>query len=310
MSSSSDEPRPHSAAPDPAPSPAPAEVGPEAALAAASDDRPSFAALGLPPPLLDAVRELGFEAPTPIQQATIPPLLAGADLIGRARTGSGKTAAFGLPLLAKVAAKAADHPDDRAVRALVLTPTRELALQVTDALRALAEGLPLRLLTVYGGAPYAPQLRGLSRGAAVVVGTPGRLVDLLDRGALDLSAVGFVVLDEADEMLAMGFLDDVERLLASAPVERQTALFSATMPPAIRRIAQTRLRDPVQISLDGGRPATDHIAQRWMAVPPQHKAEALWRLLSAEPAEATLVFCRTRAGCDDVVRVLDRKSVV
>ena len=259
--------------------------------------------------MLATIAELGFTAPTPIQQAVIPPLREGRDLIGRARTGSGKTAAFGLPMLERVANAVAREPNVRAVRALVLAPTRELALQVTDALRQLGEGLNLQLLTVYGGSSYTPQLRGLQRGASIVVGTPGRLIDLLDKGALDLGRVEYVVLDEADEMLAMGFIDDVERILADTPASRQIALLSATMPPAIRRIAETTLRDPVTIQTDGGRPTVDHIAQRWMAVPQQHKADALVRLLQAEPLEATLVFVRTRAGCDDVVATLANAGV-
>ncbi len=254
--------------------------------------------------MLATIAELGFTAPTPIQLAVIPPLRAGRDLIGRARTGSGKTAAFGLPMLERVANAVAREPNVRAVRALVLAPTRELALQVTDALRQLGEGLNLQMLTVYGGSSYTPQLRGLQRGASIVVGTPGRLIDLLDKGALDLGRVEYVVLDEADEMLAMGFIDDVERILTDTPPQRQIALLSATMPPGIRRIAETTLRDPVTIQTDGGRPTVDHISQRWMAVPQQHKADALVRLLQAEPLEATLVFVRTRAGCDDVVATL------
>ncbi|MEY3014102.1 MAG: hypothetical protein RIT45_2837 [Pseudomonadota bacterium] len=274
-----------------------------------TDAPTSFADLGLPDALLANLSELGFEAPTPIQAAAIPTLLAGSDLIGRARTGSGKTAAFGLPLLARVLQSLHDEPNADSVRALVLAPTRELALQVTEALRQLGDGLGLPMLTVYGGSSYTPQLRGLQRGAPIVVGTPGRLIDLLERGALRLGGVRMFVLDEADEMLAMGFIEDVERLLDQTSEQRQIALFSATMPPAIARIAETKLRSPETVSIDGGRPATDHIAQRWMAVPQQHKAEALWRLLSAEPDEATLVFCRTKAGCDEVVDTLARHGV-
>ncbi len=264
----------------------------------------TFADLGLPQALLDTVEDLGFTTPTPIQAAVIPPLLAGHDLIGRARTGSGKTAAFGLPMLARVAASLAARPIDGTVRALVLAPTRELALQVTDAVRQLGHGSGLPMLTVYGGTSYGPQLRGLSRGVPIVVGTPGRLIDLLERGSLRLDAVEYVVLDEADEMLAMGFIEDVERLLAGTPEERQVALLSATMPSAIRRIATTTLREPVMVQIDGGRSATGHITQRWMAVQQRYKAEALVRLLRAEPKEATLAFCRTRAGCDEVAETL------
>ena len=269
----------------------------------------SFADLGLPPALLETLTDLGFTTPTPIQAATIVPLLAGRDLIGRARTGSGKTAAFGLPMLARVAASVAANPTQSGTRALILAPTRELALQVTDALRQLGDGLGLQMLTVYGGSSYGPQLRGLSRGVPIVVGTPGRLIDLLERGALQLGGVEYVVLDEADEMLAMGFIEDVERLLKEIPKERQVALMSATMPPAIQRIAKTTLRDPVTVQIDGGRAATDHITQRWMAVQQQFKAEALVRLLRAEPDEATLIFGRTKAGCDEVTRTLRNAGI-
>ena len=300
--------------PKPKPKPvAAAPIPPEADIEDAEDvpqepvaAAPTFADLGLSAPILQTLAELGFAAPTPIQLAAIPLLRAGRDVIGRARTGSGKTAAFGLPLLERVAAgiAAKGGPAPKSPRALILAPTRELALQVTDALRQLGEGLGLSLLTVYGGASYTPQLRGLQRGAAVVVGTPGRLIDLLERGALVLDAVEVVVLDEADEMLAMGFVEDARRLLDATPPDRQVALFSATMPPPIRAIAESTLRDPATVQVDGGRPVVDHIAQRWMAVPQQHKAEALWRLLRAEPSDATLVFVRTRVGCDEVVETL------
>jgi len=247
---------------------------------------------------------LGFEAPTPIQARAIPLLLQGHDLIGRARTGSGKTAAFGLPLLERV-------KDGRApsggVRALVLTPTRELALQVTVALRGFAKGLRASVLAIYGGTAYGPQVGALRGGVPVVVGTPGRLLDHLERGTIDLSAVEMVVLDEADEMLRMGFIDDVERLLGATPQGpdgRQLALFSATMPPPIRAIAERHLRDPKDAQVEERALTVHHIEQRWLRVPGRFKLEALERFLRGEDHGAVLVFARTRAGCAEVTEAL------
>ncbi|MBX3276247.1 MAG: DEAD/DEAH box helicase [Sandaracinaceae bacterium] len=250
-----------------------------------------FHDFGLDPRLADALAPLGFEAPTPIQLEAIPALLVGRDVIGRARTGSGKTAAFGLPLLERV--KAGGGP----IRALVLTPTRELALQVTDALRSFAKNLPVRLVTVYGGAAYGPQLRALEAGVPVVVGTPGRVLDLVDRGKLDLSALEMLVLDEADEMLRMGFFEDVQRVLEASPPTRQIALFSASMPEPIARVAEAHLREPIEVQVEREALTVHHIEQRALLVPERHKGEALTRLLAAEPIGAALVFARTRAGC-------------
>ncbi|TNF29980.1 MAG: DEAD/DEAH box helicase, partial [Deltaproteobacteria bacterium] len=265
--------------------------GPEAA----------FDTFALDSRLREAVSSLGFTTPTPIQARAIPLLLAGRDLIGRARTGSGKTAAFGLPLLERV--KSGRAPGG-GVRALVLAPTRELALQVTAALETYARALPVNILTVYGGAPYGRQLDALRNGVPVVVGTPGRLLDHLDRGTLDLSAVELVVIDEADEMLRMGFVEDVERLLAAAPPTRQVALFSATMPPPIREIASAYLRDPEEAQVEERALTVDHIAQRWLAVPHRFKLDALERVLRGEPRGTTLVFAKTRAGCGEVTDAL------
>ena len=192
----------------------------------------TFSELALNEAIVEAVAKLGFETPTPIQAATIPELVEGTDIIGKARTGSGKTAAFGLPMLHHLA------EGGKAPRGLVLAPTRELALQVTDALRSFAKGLPVRIVTIYGGAPYPPQLKALRNGATIVVGTPGRVIDHMDRGTLDLSQVEMFVLDEADEMLRMGFIDEVERVFENLPADRQVALFSATMPEAIQRVTQ------------------------------------------------------------------------
>jgi ATP-dependent RNA helicase DeaD len=262
---------------------------------------PTFADLGLDPVLLCALEELGFDTPTPIQTAVIQHLLAGRDVIGRARTGSGKTAAFGLPLLQGI------DPGAHGVQALVLCPTRELALQVAGALQGFAGTGPLALATVYGGAPYPPQIAALAR-AAVVVGTPGRLLDHLQRGTLDLSTVRTFVLDEADEMLRMGFLEDVTRLLDATPEWRQVALFSATMPAPIRQVA-LRLSDPVEVQVEDRDLSVGHIAQHWVEVPSQHKLDALVRVLQATGAGTTLVFARTRAGCAETADALARRGL-
>ncbi|MEO0601714.1 MAG: DEAD/DEAH box helicase, partial [Myxococcota bacterium] len=264
-----------------------------------SDTPPvEFTALPLDPALVEAVTQLGFTSATPIQAAAIPVMIEGRDLIGRARTGSGKTAAFGLPLLHAV------REGGRRPRALVLAPTRELALQVTDALQSFAKGLPVSLATVYGGAPYGPQISALKR-SEVVVGTPGRLLDLLDRGHLDMSQISLVVLDEADEMLRMGFIDDVRRLLGATSEERQVALFSATMPPEIRRVAEEHLTDPVEVQVETRAMTVDHIDQQWMRVPARFKLDALGRILRGTPHEAVLVFARTRASCADLAEALN-----
>jgi ATP-dependent RNA helicase DeaD len=267
-----------------------------------SDEAPApdrtFASFALDPRILEAVEKLGFDTPTAIQSATMAPMLAGRDVIARARTGSGKTAAFGLPMLHRVA------EGGRKVRALVLTPTRELALQVTNAIRDYAKHLPVRVTTVYGGAPYSTQMEALKRGCTVVVGTPGRILDLVDRQALDLAHLDVLVLDEADEMLRMGFVDDVERVLTFTPPERQVALFSATMPAPIARIARTHLREPVEVAVDSGAMAVDHITQQVVVVQHARKVEALARLLASTDREGTLVFARTRQGCAEVAEAL------
>jgi len=254
----------------------------------------AFTQFDLDPALHDAVAELGFETATPIQAETIPAILAGRDVIAQARTGSGKTAAFGLPMLEGI------KDGGRAVRALVLCPTRELALQVSDAIRSFAVGLPVRGLAVYGGAPYPPQLRALKEGATVVVGTPGRVIDHLERGTLKLDAVELLVLDEADEMLRMGFLEAVEKILESVPEERQVALFSATMPAPIARVAKRFLTDPITIKVESEALTVDHIEQCWVRVPQRRKLDVLQRILAVDPHDATLIFTRTRRGCAEV----------
>lgn len=269
-------------------------------------DLVSFADLDLDPALHEAVAALGFETATPIQAAAIPLMLADRDVVGRARTGSGKTAAFGLPMLERV--KDGQLENAPRPRALVLAPTRELALQVTEALRSFARRLPIRIATIYGGAPYPPQISAL-RTATVIVGTPGRLLDHLDRGTMDLSGVERVVLDEADEMLRMGFVDDVQTLLAATPKGRTVALFSATMPPAIRRIADEHLTDPVEVQVEGQAMTVDHINQRWIRVPQRNKLEALIRLLHVVEADAVLVFVRTKLGCAEVADALAQRGL-
>ena len=264
---------------------------------------PGFARLGLAPTLLRALADAGYEAPTPIQAAAIPPLLAGRDLIGQAQTGTGKTAAFALPLLAAV------DPRRPRVQALVLVPTRELALQVAEAVHTYAHHIEgLGVLPVYGGQPLPLQLRGLQRGAQVVIGTPGRVLDHLGRGSLSLEALRVLVLDEADEMLRMGFLEDVEQILSHAPASRQTALFSATMPPEIRRVAGAHLRDPVTVALSHRILTVPSVEQRCLFLAEGQKLDALTRILGAEPSEAVLVFTRTKTGAAELAQKLEARG--
>ena len=223
-------------------------------------------------------------------------------MVGGARTGSGKTAAFALPLLHRLIEGGGK------VRALVLAPTRELALQVSEAMSTYARGTPIRLLTIYGGTPYPPQLRALHRGVDVVVGTPGRVLDLAERGALDLSGIEVLVLDEADEMLHLGFIEDIERVLAMAPDERQVALFSATMPPPIRKVADAHLKNPVSVQVESRALSVDHVTQFYVRVPVRHKLDALQRLLDAEQCEAALVFARTKASCAQIADTLAQRG--
>ncbi|HEY9144146.1 MAG TPA: DEAD/DEAH box helicase, partial [Arenimonas sp.] len=228
-----------------------------------------FSDLDLGEPLLKALADVGYESPSPIQAATIPHLLAGRDVLGQAQTGTGKTAAFALPLLAGL------DPAVNSPQALVLCPTRELGIQVAEAFQKYAAHLPgFRVLPIYGGQGYGPQLQALRRGVHVVVGTPGRIIDHLDKGSLDLSHLRTLVLDEADEMLRMGFIDDVEAILKKMPAVRQTALFSATMPHAIRRIAQTYLKEPVEVTIEAKTRTADNIRQRSWEVSGMHKLDA------------------------------------
>ena len=258
-----------------------------------------FSDLGLPESLLTALREVGYETPSPIQAATIPALLAGRDMIGQAQTGTGKTAAFALPALALLDA-AASKP-----QVLVLAPTRELAIQVAEAFQKYATHIPgFHVLPIYGGQSYQPQLSALKRGVHVVVGTPGRVIDHLERGSLDLSALRMLVLDEADEMLRMGFIDDVEAVLKKTPETRQVALFSATMPSQIKRIAQTYLKNPVEIAIKSLTSTAENIRQRFWMVSGINKLDALTRIMEAEPFEAMIVFARTKLGTDELAEKL------
>ena len=260
---------------------------------------PTFADLGLPAPLLKALSEVGYETPSPIQAATIPPLLAGRDVLGQAQTGTGKTAAFALPILANIDPKLA------APQALVLAPTRELAIQVSEAFQKYAHHIPgFQVLPIYGGQSYGPQLHALKRGVHVVVGTPGRVIDHLERGSLDLSELRMLVLDEADEMLRMGFIDDVEAVLKKTPETRQVALFSATMPAQIKRIAQTYLKDPVEIAIKAQTTTAENIRQRFWMVSGVNKLDALTRIMEAEPFDAMIIFARTKLGTDELAEKL------
>ena len=263
----------------------------------------TFHEFGLDEGIVAAVEKLGFESATPIQEATIPTMLSGQDVIGRARTGSGKTAAFGLPMLERLKA------GGKKPRGLVLAPTRELALQVSEALRSFSKSLPVKVTTIYGGAPYPPQLKALRNEPGIVVGTPGRVIDHIQRGNLDLSCVEMFVIDEADEMLRMGFIEPVQEILECLPEERQIALFSATMPPAIRKVASRFLRDPSTIQVETSALTTDHIEQFWIRVPMRKKIDALIRLILTDPTGYSLIFTRTRRGCAEICDLLTRQGI-
>ncbi|MFN3702921.1 DEAD/DEAH box helicase [Thermomonas sp.] len=258
-----------------------------------------FSDLKLPETLLAALRDVGYESPSPIQAATIPPLLEGRDVLGQAQTGTGKTAAFALPALARLDAKAGKP------QVLVLAPTRELAIQVAEAFQTYAKHIPgFHILPIYGGQGYGPQLHALKRGVHVIVGTPGRVIDHLERGTLDLSELRMLVLDEADEMLRMGFIDDVEAVLKKTPDTRQVALFSATMPAQIKRIAQTYLKDPVEIAIKAQTTTAASIRQRFWMVSGINKLDALTRIMEAEPFEAMIIFARTKMATEELAEKL------
>ena len=268
------------------------------------DDEITFADLGLPSDLLKAVTDMGFVSPTAIQKEAIPVLLSGRDVVGVAQTGTGKTAAFGLPLLDAVDSR------DSVVQALVLAPTRELALQSAEAITDMAaRSRGLDVVAVYGGAPYGPQIGALKGGAQVVVGTPGRVIDLIDKGALQLDDVRYFVLDEADEMLRMGFAEDVETIAESLPTERRTALFSATMPPAIQAVARQHLHEPVQVEVSRPASTVATVHQTYAVVPFRHKIGAVSRVLAVTDAEAAIVFVRTKSTAEDVAIELAGRGI-
>ena len=263
----------------------------------------AFADLALSPAVLKALEDVGYEAPSPIQAQTIPALLEGNDVVGQAQTGTGKTAAFALPILSHV------DVSQRATQALVLVPTRELAIQVAEAFQRYANHMRgFHVLPIYGGQSYTPQLQSLKRGAHVVIGTPGRVIDHLKRNTLDVSNVKHLVLDEADEMLRMGFIDDVEWILEQAPAERQIALFSATMPQEVRRIAQRHLSDAVEVTIKSKTSTASKIRQRFWMVSGVHKLDALTRILEAEPFDAMLVFARTKQATSELAERLEARG--
>jgi ATP-dependent RNA helicase DeaD len=264
----------------------------------------SFDQLGLSAPLLKSLTDLGYEAPTPIQAQTIPALRSGRDLIGQAQTGTGKTAAFALPML-----DALDLKDNR-VQGLILTPTRELAIQVSEALHTYARHMgQVSVLPIYGGQPFPTQLRRLQQGVHVVVGTPGRVMDHMRRGSLKLDHLKILVLDEADEMLRMGFQEDVEWILAQTPATRQTALFTATMPPRIRTVAKNYLRDPLSIEVAHKTRTVSTVSQFYMNVSFPQKLEALAQLLNWEPVDSALVFTRTKTGAQELAQKLVARGI-
>ncbi len=268
-----------------------------------SDTPPPFAQLGLSAPILQALNDAGYEAPSPIQAAAIPPLLAGRDIIGQAQTGTGKTAAFALPLLTRI------DLERREPQVLVLAPTRELAIQVAEAFQTYAHHLPgFHVLPIYGGQDMSHQLRLLRRGVHVLVGTPGRVADHLRRGTISLKGLSALVLDEADEMLRMGFIDEVENIIAQSPESRQVALFSATMPKPIRKVADSYLKDPAEISIKNATTTVSAVRQRYWPVAGLHKLDALTRILEVEPFDGVIVFVRTKSATEELAEKLEARG--
>jgi ATP-dependent RNA helicase DeaD len=264
---------------------------------------PKFSELGLSEPIQQALDELGYEDPTPIQAQAIPALHDGHDVIGQAQTGTGKTAAFGLPMLEYL------DPDNAEVQAIVLTPTRELCIHVTQALRAYAEHLDVHIVAVFGGAPIKSQQSQLRQGAHVVVATVGRMKDLMSRHSLVLTSARYVVLDEADEMLDLGFIEDVEKILRMCPSGRQTLLFSATMPEPVKRLAEAYMYDPVTIKVTPQKPTLDAIEQAYVEVDAKEKTSRLVEVLKAEDPEQAIIFCRTKIGASRLDKQLADKGL-
>ena len=266
-------------------------------------DTPPFSTLGLSAPVLKAINEAGYETPSPIQARSIPALLAGHDILGQAQTGTGKTAAFSLPLLSNI-----DHRR-RLPQLLVLAPTRELAIQVSEAIQSYARYLKgIHILPIYGGQSIATQLRQLKRQPQIIVGTPGRVLDHIRRKTIDLSQLNALVLDEADEMLRMGFIDDVETILDNTPDTRQIALFSATMPGPIHRVAQRYLKDPVEVRIEAKTSTVDTIRQRYWQVTGTHKLDALTRILEVEDFDGMIIFVRTKNATSELAEKLEARG--
>ena len=286
-----------------------AEASAEAPAEKAEEAGVRFTDLGLDARVLAALEEVGYEKPSPIQEQTIPLLLEGRDVVGLAQTGTGKTAAFALPALSRMAELADINGVSRDTQVLVLAPTRELALQVAEAFSSYATHMEdFTVLPIYGGSPYGPQLAGLRRGAQVVVGTPGRVIDHLEKGSLDLSNLQYLVLDEADEMLRMGFAEDVEKILEGTPDSKQVALFSATMPNSIRKIAQQYLNDPVEVRVKAKTTTSANITQRYMQVMHSHKLDAMTRVLEVENYDGIIVFVRTKKETEEVADKLKARG--
>ena len=267
-----------------------------------------FQQLGLISPLLQAVEEEGYTAPSPIQEQAIPPVLAGRDLVGCAQTGTGKTAAFALPIL-QLLYKQPPAPGKRPIRALILTPTRELAIQILESFQAYGRHTRLREAVVFGGVSQNPQVEALARGVDILVATPGRLNDLIGQGYVDLAQVQIFVLDEADRMLDMGFVHDVKKVIARLPAKKQTLLFSATMPPEIRELVDSLLQNPVKVAVTPVSSTVDAIRQRLYYVDKANKRHLLAYLLKDPAVTSALVFTRTKHGADRVVRDLGREGI-
>ncbi|TNC79842.1 MAG: ATP-dependent RNA helicase [Oleiphilus sp.] len=268
-----------------------------------NDTPGSFSNLGLPENLIKAIDNLGYETPSPIQEKAIPVLLEGGDILGQAQTGTGKTAAFALPMLARI------DPKNTKTQALILAPTRELAIQVAEACQSYAKFIPqFNVLPIYGGQSYTNQLRQLKRGAQVVVGTPGRVMDHMRRGTLKLNTLSTLVLDEADEMLRMGFIDDVTWILEQTPSDRQIALFSATMPKEIKKVADTHLNDPTVIKIKSQTSTAQTIQQRYWLCKGLHKLDALTRILEVEDFDGIIIFVRTKVATEELAVKLNARG--
>ncbi len=261
----------------------------------------SFSDMGLKPQLLMMIEKKGFEMPTPIQVQAIPPGLAGRDIMGQAKTGTGKTAAFGIPMLNRITSR-------QGLQALVLCPTRELAVQVSEEISFLGRGLNINSLPIYGGQSIDIQLRALRRKPEIIVGTPGRLLDHLNRGTIDLTSLAFVVVDEADEMLDMGFLTDIERILGQCPAKRQTFLFSATLVPEIQKLGRTFMDNPELIVIASPELTVSLTKQYYYEVNPRQKVETICRIIDVDQPQVSLIFCRTKKGADQLNRVLNNRG--